>query len=113
MNVPLVNFYHPDKKTRPGLTIGQKSFNRAYIRLLLRSEVFREVSRDYRQRFYQECLTERRTKLCRFTAYLRGVVNKCDGDRERMIEAIKSSKCKVPWSNNDIAEADRRAREDL
>lgn len=37
MNIPLVNFYHPDKKTRPGLKVGQKSFNRSYIRLLLRS----------------------------------------------------------------------------
>jgi hypothetical protein len=37
MNVPLVNFYHPDKKTRPGLRVGQKSFNKSYVRLLLRS----------------------------------------------------------------------------
>lgn len=52
MNVPLINFYHPDKKTRPGLKVGQKSFNRCYVRLLLRSESFRAVSRAYRGRFY-------------------------------------------------------------
>ena len=56
MNVPLINFYHPDKKTRPGLRVGQKSFNRSYVKLLLRSEVFREVSQAYRGRFYQECV---------------------------------------------------------
>jgi len=56
MNIPLINFYHPDKKTRPGLRVGQKSFNRSYVKLLLRSAVFREVSRAYRGRFYQECV---------------------------------------------------------
>ena len=56
MNVPLVNFYHPDKKTRPGLRVGQKSFNKSYVRLLLKSEVFRDVSRAYRKRFYDDCL---------------------------------------------------------
>ena len=37
MGIPLINFYHPDKKTRPGYRCGQKSFNSTYIRLLLRS----------------------------------------------------------------------------
>ena len=55
MNVPLLNFYHPDKKTRPGLRVGQKSFNRGYIRLLLRSQPFREASQLYRARFEEEC----------------------------------------------------------
>ncbi len=41
MNIPLVNFYHPDKKTKPGLRTGQKSFNLSYIKLLLRSDSFR------------------------------------------------------------------------
>jgi hypothetical protein len=41
LNIPLVNFYHPDKKTKPGLKIGQKSFNKSYIKLLLRSDSFR------------------------------------------------------------------------
>jgi hypothetical protein len=55
MNVPLVNFYHPDRKTKPGLRVGQKSFNKAFIRLLLRSESFRAASGIYRQRFREEC----------------------------------------------------------
>lgn len=84
MNVPLVNFYHPDKKTRPGLRVGQKSFNRSYIRLLLRSEPFREVSKAYRSRFYTECVEERQGKVSKFADYLRGVVRKCGGDARRM-----------------------------
>ena len=81
MNVPLVNFYHPDKKTRPGLRVGQKSFNRAYVRLLLRSDVFRQVSLAYRNRFYQECINERQKKVGKFVTYLKGVINKYGCDR--------------------------------
>ena len=49
----------------------------------------------------------------KFADYLRGVVKKYGGDSKRMAETIRSSKCKVPWSNQEIAEADKRAREDL
>jgi len=41
LNVPLVNFYNPDRKTKPGLKTGQKSFNKSYIRLILKSDSFR------------------------------------------------------------------------
>lgn len=51
MGIPLVNFYHPDKKTKPGLRTGQKTFNQSYIKLLLRSDSFREVSRSYYKQF--------------------------------------------------------------
>lgn len=27
LKTPLVDFYHPDKKTKPGLKTGKKSFN--------------------------------------------------------------------------------------
>ena len=113
MNVPLVNFYHPDKKTRPGLRVGQKSFNKSYVRLLLKSEVFRDVSRAYRKRFYDDCLEERQKKVGKFVSYLKGVVNKYGCNAQKMKEVIRSKNCKVPWSNFEIAEADRRALDDL
>ena len=37
----ITNFYHPNKKTRPGLEVGHKTFNLAYVRLLLKSKTFR------------------------------------------------------------------------
>jgi hypothetical protein len=51
LGVPITNFYHPDKKTKPGLKIGQKSFNSNYIRLLLKSDTFKIVSKEYHQKF--------------------------------------------------------------
>lgn len=37
LNIPLINFYHPDKKTKPGLSTGQKSFNSSYVKTILKS----------------------------------------------------------------------------
>ena len=113
MNIPLLNFYHPNKKTRPGLKVGQKSFNKSYIRLLLRSETFREVSRLYRGKFVSECIKERNEKINKFSKYLKGLMTMHHKDSLKIAEIIRSSKCKVPWSNLDIVEADHRASEDL
>ena len=41
------------------------------------------------------------------------MVKKCGKDSDKMREVIRSSKCKVPWSNLEIEEADRRAHDDL
>ena len=46
-------------------------------------------------------------------SYLKGVVDKYGFDRSKVREVIRSSKCKVPWNNSEIAEADKRALEDL
>jgi hypothetical protein len=113
MGVPLVNFYHPDKKTKPGLRTGQKSFNLAYIKLLLRSDSFREVSRSYYRHFRAECLAERCTKIPKFVSYLRTVIMKHGHDPQQMIRMIQSSKCKIPWTSREIEEADRRAFAEL
>lgn len=102
MSIPLVNFYHPDKKTKPGLRTGQKSFNLAYIKLLLRSDSFREVSRSYYRHFKAECLAERKTKIPKFASYVRSVIMKHGSDPQRMAELIQSSKCKIPWTNREI-----------
>lgn len=113
MGIPLVNFYHPDKKTKPGLRTGQKSFNLAYIKLLLRSDSFREVSRSYYRHFKADCLAERASKIPKFVTYVKGVILKHGHDPQRMAEMIQSSKCKIPWSNSEIEEADRRAMIEL
>jgi hypothetical protein len=113
MNVPLVNFYHPDKKTKPGLRTGQKSFNLAYIKLLLRSNSFREVSKAYYQQFKSECIAERKIKIPKFVNYIKTVMAKHGHNPEKMRELIKSSKCKVPWTNSEIEEADKRAIAEL
>ena len=49
----------------------------------------------------------------KFVSYLKGVVNKYGCDAQKMREVIRSKNCKVPWSNFEIAEADRRALDDL
>lgn len=46
-------------------------------------------------------------------SYLRGVASKHGRDSQKMREVIRSSKCKVPWTNQEIQEADRRALDDL
>lgn len=42
LSIPITSFYHPNKKTKPGLHIGYKSFNSKYIKLLLRSSSFKK-----------------------------------------------------------------------
>lgn len=55
LGIPLVNFYHPDKKTKPGLHTGQKSFNSSFVKIILKSKTFRKVCQDYHSNFIQEC----------------------------------------------------------
>ena len=50
-NLPITSFYHPDKKTKPGLQVGFRTFNITYIRLLLKSQEFREVIKVYHKFF--------------------------------------------------------------
>jgi hypothetical protein len=63
--------------------------------------------------FFEECVAERQRKVGKFATYLRGVLKKYGYDAKKMKEVIKSSKCKIPWSNQEIAEANRRALDDL
>lgn len=50
-NIPITSFYHPDKKTKPGLQLGFKTFNITYIRLLLKSQSFRQSLKHYHKFF--------------------------------------------------------------
>ena len=73
-NIPITSFYHPDKKTRPGFQIGFKTFNITYIRLLLKSKVFRNVIKEYHHYFIDECLKERQKKLNSFTNSIKRIM---------------------------------------
>jgi hypothetical protein len=76
LKVPLINFYHPDKKTKPGLNTGQKSFNSSYVKTVLKSLSFRKVCIEYHEAFKEDCKKERNKKISTFTASLFSMVDK-------------------------------------
>lgn len=53
--LPITTFYHPDKKTKPGLAIVHKTFNTKYVKHLLLSKSFRNDVKDYHCIFREEC----------------------------------------------------------
>lgn len=107
--IPLVNFYHPEKKTKPGLSIGQKSFNSSYIKTILKSNTFRKVCLEYHAKFKQDCKAERNKKISTFVSSLFSMIDKSKDDIKKLIRFLQSSKCKIPWSDRDIDEAYKRA----
>ena len=113
LNIPLTNFYHPDKKTKPGLTTGQKSFNSSYIKMILKSLSFRKICIEYHAKFKQDCRQERNKKISTFTNSLFSVMQKSKQDRTKLIRFLQSSKCKIPWCDRDVEEAYKRAGEEL
>jgi hypothetical protein len=52
----ITHFYHPNKKTKPGLTLDHKTFNNKYIKLLFKSKTFLEDIREYHKIFIDDCL---------------------------------------------------------
>lgn len=54
--IPITSFYHPNKKTKPGLAIGYKTFNYKYIKLLLKSSTFKQDIMEYHQLFIDDCI---------------------------------------------------------
>lgn len=50
-STPITSFYHPDKQTKPGLKIGQKTFNLSYVRTLLKSKSFRMDVKEFHHIF--------------------------------------------------------------
>lgn len=99
MKIPIINFYHPDKKTRPGFKSAQKSFNSSYIRLLLKSTSFKAIAIEYHKKFVNECLKEREKKIGAFNRSLLKVIEKNKNDRSAIIRYMQSSQCKIPWTN--------------
>ncbi|KAL4426316.1 hypothetical protein ABPG74_011468 [Tetrahymena malaccensis] len=75
--IPLKNFYHPQKQIKKGQktkenTPGQKSFNQAYISLILKSESFREKVKHYIDNLIlKQIQEERKSKIAKLITNLR------------------------------------------
>ena len=113
LKIPLINFYHPDKKTKPGLSTGQKSFNSSYVKTILKSLSFRKVCSEYHAHFKEDCKKERNKKISTFTRSLFAIVDQDKQDKTKLIKFLQSSKCKIPWTDKEIEETYNRASEDL
>ena len=103
--IPLTDFYHPNKKTRPGLVCGQKTFNLSYVRLVLKSKSFKADAREYHKIFVQDCMKDRDKKVGSFKAALLKCMNNNYGNQEQLIRYLQSSQCKIPWTSREIQEA--------
>ncbi len=99
LKIPLVNFYHPDKKTKPGLSTGQKSFNSSYVKTILKSLSFRKVCIEYHEKFKEDCKKERNKKISTFTRSLFAIMDQDKQEKTKLIKFLQSSKCKIPWTN--------------
>ena len=51
MKIPITTFYHPNKKTRPGLTGVHKTFNTKYVHDLMLSKSFLNDVKEYHNIF--------------------------------------------------------------
>ncbi|EAR82361.1 hypothetical protein TTHERM_01179920 (macronuclear) [Tetrahymena thermophila SB210] len=75
--IPLKNFYHPQKQIKKGQktkenTPGQKSFNQAYISLILKSDSFRKKVQYYIDNLILEQIQqERKSKIAKVIANLK------------------------------------------
>jgi hypothetical protein len=74
--IPITQFYHPNKKTKPGLALGYKTFNSKYVRLLLRSKSFLEDTREYHKIFIDDCLRDRKKKVISFTNSIQRIMKR-------------------------------------
>lgn len=78
--MPITDFYHPERKTKPGLRLGCKTFNAKYIKLLLKSKTFKNDIKDYHSLFFDECIKERAKKIMSFTSSIRRVMSRSSED---------------------------------
>jgi hypothetical protein len=54
-------------------------------------------------------MAERKTKIPKFLNYIKNLIVMHGHDPQKIIELIRSSKFKVPWTNSEIEEAEKRA----
>lgn len=73
IGVPLTTFYHPDKKTKPGLKVFHRTFNHKYIQQMLLSLTLKEDIKEYHKIFVKECQKERRKKIFSFASSLKKI----------------------------------------
>ncbi|CAK70004.1 unnamed protein product (macronuclear) [Paramecium tetraurelia] len=132
MNKHLTYFIHPQKKMQIGklnYQSGFKSFNQPYIRTLLKSKSFRQEIKDYiLNHFIQEVQEEMGLKLQKFIKYCSRMYEEAlrefymysakNDDEEyfrnyirlKMEQSIvKNSKCKIPWSFQEVIDAQKFA----
>ncbi|CAD8080286.1 unnamed protein product [Paramecium sonneborni] len=132
MNKDLTYFIHPQKKMQIGIITyqsGFKSFNQPYIKTILKSQSFRQEIKDYIEKhFIQEVQEEMSYKLSKFIKFcsrmyeeaLKEYYRICakNDDEEyfrnfirlKMEQLIvKNSKCKIPWSLQEIIDAQKFA----
>jgi hypothetical protein len=50
-------------------------------------------------------MAERKNKIKKFVGYLQGVIDNSGPNSYLIEKSIKSSKCKIPWTDNDLREA--------
>lgn len=112
-NIPITEFYHPNKKTRPGLASGFKTFNLSYIRRILKSKSFRADVREYHRIFLQECMKERLKKIESFKATLLKCVRNDQPNHQELVRYLQGSQCKIPWTSREIYEAWDMAQREL
>ncbi|CAD8081699.1 unnamed protein product [Paramecium sonneborni] len=132
MKKHLTYFIHPQKKMQIGIITyqsGFKSFNQPYIRTILKSQSFRQEIKDYiLNHFIKEVKEEMSFKLSKFIKFcsrmyeeaLKEYYVNCakNNDEEyfrnfirlKMEQSIvKNSKCKIPWSFQEIIDAQKFA----
>ncbi|CAD8075305.1 unnamed protein product [Paramecium primaurelia] len=132
MNKHLTYFIHPQKKMQIGIITyqsGFKSFNQPYIRTILKSQSFRSEIKDYiLNHFVREVQEEMSYKLSKFIKFCSRMyqealkdyqMNSAKNDDEeyfrnfirlKMEQSIlKNSKCKIPWSLQEIIDAQKFA----
>ncbi|CAK80371.1 unnamed protein product (macronuclear) [Paramecium tetraurelia] len=132
MNKDLKYFIHPQKKMQIGVInyqSGFKSFNQPYIRTILKSKSFRSEIKDYiLNHFVREVQEEMSYKLLKFIKFCSRMyeealkdfqMNSAKNDDEeyfrnfirlKMEQSIlKNSKCKIPWSLQEIIDAQKFA----
>ncbi|CAD8061800.1 unnamed protein product [Paramecium primaurelia] len=132
MNKHLTYFIHPQKKMQIGIITyqsGFKSFNQPYIRTILKSKSFRQEIKNYiLNHFIQDVQEEMSYKLQKFIKFCSRMYEEAlkefymysakNDDEEyfrnfirlKMEQSIvKNSKCKIPWSLQEVIDAQKFA----
>lgn len=82
LDICITNFYHPNRQTKAGVKSGCKTFNFTYVRLVLRSDTFRQVVKNYLGAFVKDNLKERKKKVAKLIEACEKVIEKNTKFRE-------------------------------
>lgn len=76
LDICITTFYHPNRQTKTGVKSGCKTFNFTYVRLVLRSDSFRQVVKNYLNVFLRDNLKERKKKVTKLIEACYKVIEK-------------------------------------